>query len=106
MPVEKVGNGLGFEQLGVASALTVARSLGSIPADVRCIALCQCALTVDGNGKGNVAVRWRNDGVAPTADTGQELAPGESISLDTGLYSLQFIGVGANAKVNVTYLPW
>jgi hypothetical protein len=105
MATEVIGNGLGFEQIGVASDLTAAQGLSSLPSG-RVLALCQCAKAVDSGTKGNIAVRWRNDGTAPTADIGQELAPGESILLDCGLTSLKFIGTAANAKVNVTYLPW
>lgn len=103
---EKIGAGLGFEQLGVASELTTARGLASLPTGKPVMALIQCASVVDSGTKGNVAVRWRNDGTDPTVDIGQELTPGKSIVLDTGLSSLKFIGVSANAKVNVTYLPW
>lgn len=119
---EPVGNGLGFEEIGAilaaegppvveGDALTSARGLVSLPVDgagnrIRCIARCQCAKAVDSGTLGNVAVRWRNDGTDPTADVGQELSPGESVDLDCGLAALRFIGVAANAKVNVTYLPY
>lgn len=102
MPVEAIGSGLGFEEL---TDLGTATGLADLPSG-RVIALIQCAKTVDGNSKGNVAVRWRNDGTDPTADVGHELQPGESIQLCTGLQSLKFIQVASNAKVNVTYLPW
>ena len=102
---EAIGRGLGFEHLGVASALTSAKGLTSIPSG-KVVALCQCAKTVDAGSKGNVAVRWRNDGTDPTADIGHELQPGEQILIATGLQSLKFIGTNSNAKVNVTYLPW
>lgn len=102
---EPIGNGLGFEQLGVSDALTSALGLASLPSG-KVMALIQCAKSVDSGTKGNVAVRWRNDGVDPTVNIGQELQPGESILLASGLSSLKFIGVSSNAKVNVTYFSW
>ena len=111
MAAEPVSKTLGFEVLGVATALTSARSLASLPVDgasnrIRCVAICQCAKSVDSGTKGNVAVRWRNDGTAPPADVGMELQPGEVLEIDCDLANLQFIGVNSNAKVNVTYVTY
>lgn len=108
---EVVGTCLGFEVLGVASALTSAQGLGSIPVDaasnrVRCLAHIQCAKSVDTGTKGNVAVRYRLDGTAPTVDVGQELQPGQTLELDCSLAAFSAIGVAANAKLNVTYYSW
>lgn len=108
---EPVGNILGFETIGVATGLTTVQGLSFLPADgfgnrVRCNALIVCEQTVDSGTKGNVAVRYRGDGTDPTVDVGQELRPGSKIELNAGLAALKFIGVAANAKVTVTYLPY
>lgn len=49
------------------------------------------------------AVRWRDDGVAPTATVGMELLPGASFTYVGTLSNLRFIEVSASAKLNVSY---
>ena len=107
---EPVETQLGFEVIGVSAGtvLTTARGLASLPTNaagelVRTIAMIQCASLVDSGGKGNVAVKWRNDGTDPTSDIGMELLPGQALKTATSLSALKFIGIAANAKLNVTY---
>jgi hypothetical protein len=49
------------------------------------------------------AVRWRDDGVAPTASVGMPLASGATLQYDGDLTKIQFIEQTASAKINITY---
>jgi len=48
-------------------------------------------------------VRWRDDGVAPTASIGMPLAAGVTLQYDGDLTQIQFIQYGGTAELNVTY---
>ena len=48
-------------------------------------------------------VRWRDDGVAPTATVGFPLSPGDVLEYDGDLKSIRFIEQAASAKLNVVY---
>lgn len=49
------------------------------------------------------AVRWRDDGVAPSATVGMPLAAGVTLQYDGDLTKIQFIEQVSGAKLNVTY---
>lgn len=49
------------------------------------------------------AVRWQDDGNAPTATVGMPLAVGTELTYDGHLGALQFIEQTASAKLNVSY---
>jgi len=49
------------------------------------------------------AVRWRDDGTAPTASVGMPLATGVSLSYDGDLTAVRFIQQTASATLNVSY---
>jgi hypothetical protein len=49
------------------------------------------------------AVRWRDDGTAPTASVGMPLAVGTSLSYDGDLKAIRFIQQTASATLNVSY---
>jgi hypothetical protein len=49
------------------------------------------------------AVRWRDDGVAPTATVGMPLAVGVTLQYDGDLTKIQFFEQAASAKLNVSY---
>lgn len=50
------------------------------------------------------AVRWRDDGTAPTATVGQPLSVGSELVYTAGQMSaLRFIEQAVGAKLNVTY---
>lgn len=51
----------------------------------------------------STAVRWRDDGVAPTATVGMPLATGVTLQYDGDLTAIQFIEQTASSKINVTY---
>ena len=48
-------------------------------------------------------VRWRDDGVAPTASVGRPLAAGVTLQYDGDLRKIRFIEQTASAKINITY---
>lgn len=48
-------------------------------------------------------VRWRDDGVAPTASVGMPIVVGASLSYDGDLNKIRFIEETASAKLNVSY---
>lgn len=49
------------------------------------------------------SVRWRDDGVAPTASIGMVLNEGATLMYDGALSSIRFIEIAASAKLNVSY---
>jgi hypothetical protein len=49
------------------------------------------------------AVRWRDDGTAPTASVGMPLAVGVSLQYDGDLTKIQFIEQTGSAKLNISY---
>lgn len=49
------------------------------------------------------AVRWRDDGTAPTASVGMPVAVGESLNYDGDLSRIRFIQQAASATLNVSY---
>lgn len=49
------------------------------------------------------AVRWRDDGVAPTAAIGMTIAAGGELRYDGNLTTIRFIEATASAKLNVSY---
>lgn len=81
---------LGYQQITTLSAAT------GLTVPVRAAA---CALiraeTQD--------VRWRDDGVDPTAGVGMLLTAGTDMWYDGALSSIKFIETTASAKINVSY---
>jgi len=49
------------------------------------------------------AVRWRDDGTAPTASIGMPVAVGAALLYDGNLRGIQFIEQAASAKINISY---
>jgi hypothetical protein len=49
------------------------------------------------------AVRWRDDGAAPTGSVGMPLAIGATLSYDGNLQNIRFIEQASSAKLNVSY---
>ena len=49
------------------------------------------------------AVRWRDDGTAPTAAIGMTIPAGGELRYDGDLTKIQFIETAASAKLNVSY---
>lgn len=92
LPVTTTSGGslpLGYEQvtpLNVATGLTV-------PAGAT-----YAVITTE-----NDAVRWRDDGTAPTSGLGQQLLLGQTLIYDGDLSAIQFIEVTGGAALNVCY---
>ena len=83
-----------FEQLTSVSGATILTVATYKNAN---IALIECDHTA------NKYVRWRDDGVAPTATVGMTIAPGGQLYYDGDLSAIQLIEESASAKINVTY---
>ena len=49
------------------------------------------------------AVRWRDDGVAPTSTVGMPLAVGVTLQYDGDLTNIKFIEQASGAKINISY---
>ena len=49
------------------------------------------------------AVRWRDDGIAPTASIGMPLSVGVTLQYDGDLTQIRFIEQSASAKINISY---
>lgn len=49
------------------------------------------------------AVRWRDDGTAPTGSVGMPLGVGTTLSYDGDLNRIRFIEQAAGAKLSVSY---
>lgn len=89
-PSQSSGVSLGFQ---VITDLSVAVSL-ALPAGTT-----KMVLSVE-----NSAIRWRQDGVAPTSTVGHMLDAGSTLVHDWGgLSNFQAIQVAAGATVNVSY---
>lgn len=81
----------GYEQRTVSN---VAVGLASIP-DKSNYALITCS---------GAAVRWRDDGVDPTAGTGHPLAVGEHLEYSNRADALRFIrSTGSDGTLDVSY---
>jgi hypothetical protein len=88
---------LGYQQI---TSLSSAQSL-SVPAkDVQGLA-CRPAIAII--TPETQAVRWRDDGVAPTATVGMPLAAGTTLQYDGDLTKIQFIEQTGSAKLNISY---
>jgi hypothetical protein len=48
-------------------------------------------------------IRWRDDGVNPTASVGMPVTAGTYLSYDGDLQNIKFIETSASAEINVTY---
>jgi len=49
------------------------------------------------------AVRWRDDGIAPSATVGMPLATGVTLQYDGDLTKIQFFEQAGSAKLNISY---
>lgn len=48
-------------------------------------------------------LRWRDDGVNPTASVGMPMAAGDSILIDTAIVAVKFIAQTSGAILNVSF---
>lgn len=82
---------LGYEQINPASAT------GLTPPTGATLALLQAE---------DQAVRWRDDGVDPTASVGMRLAASEEFWYDGDLDAIRFIEEASVAELNVGYYKY
>lgn len=79
----------GYQQI---TSLTSVVSL--TPPDNACLALIQCE---------GAPVRWRDDGVDPTASVGMRLPLASELRYDGNLITVRFIQEASGAKLNISY---
>lgn len=84
----------GYQQL---TGLNTAKSL-TIPAAANGVNPTQVRINC-----GTQAVRWRDDGTAPTATVGMRLPVGIDLIYDGDLTKIQFIEETASAQLNISY---
>jgi len=91
MSFSGTADSLGYQQATVNTATGLTLPSNTTPA--------YALITIEAQ-----AVRWRDDGTAPTAAVGMPLAVGATLKYDANnINSLQFIGQVAGAIINVTY---
>lgn len=88
---------LGYEQI---TGLSAAKGLTVPTYDLNGLA---CKPSIALIVAESTAVRWRDDGVAPTASVGMPLATGVTLQYDGDLSAIRFIEQSASSKLNVTY---
>lgn len=88
---------LGYQQI---TALTASTALTVPIRDVNGLS-CRPAIAII--TPETQAVRWRDDGVAPTAAIGMPLAVGVTLQYDGDITKIRFIEQTASAKLNITY---
>jgi len=97
MNLKAITTRLGYQQI---TTLTSAVGLTVPQKDVNGLA-CKPAIAII--TPLTAAVRWRDDGVSPTAAVGMPLAAGTTLQYDGDLTKIQFIQNGGTAELNVTY---
>lgn len=80
---------LGYQQI---TSLSAAASLTPPAGATLAIIVCEAQ-----------AVRWRDDGTAPSATVGMPLAVGTVMNYDGNLKGIQFFEQAASAKLNISY---
>lgn len=94
MSLKTITDCLGYEQVTSLSA-SAALTMPTTPSALKPrVALIQAE---------SQAVRWRDDGTAPSASVGMRLNPNTSMLYDGDLNKIRFIEEAASAKLNVSY---
>lgn len=88
---------LGYQQI---TSLSSAASLTVPSVDVNGLSCKPAIALITPEGQ---AVRWRDDGVAPTASVGMPLAVGVTLQYDGDLTQIRFIEQTGGAKINISY---
>lgn len=88
---------LGYQQITTLSSAT---SLTVPDKDVQGLSCKPSIALITPEGQ---AVRWRDDGVAPTSTVGMPLAVGVTLQYDGDLTKIQFIEQVGGAKINISY---
>lgn len=90
MAMDSVASPLGYAQIGT---LTTSVGFSSVPNGTQLT-----LITAEAQN-----VRWRDDGVAPTASIGMLLPAGQTLSYNGPAAKLRFIEVTAGAKINASF---
>ena len=88
---------LGYQQI---TSLSSATSLTVPQVDLNGLSCKPSLALITAESQG---VRWRDDGVAPTASVGMPLASGATLQYDGDLTKIRFIEQTASAKLNISY---
>jgi hypothetical protein len=97
MNLKAITTRLGYQQI---SSLSSATGLTVPTVDLNGLACRPTLAIITPETQG---VRWRDDGVAPTASVGMPMAAGVSLQYDGDLTKIQFIEQTASAKLNISY---
>jgi len=97
MNLKAITTRLGYQQI---TTLTAAVGLTVPQKDVNGLA-CKPAIAII--TPLTATVRWRDDGVDPTAAIGMPLAAGVTLQYDGDLTKIKFIQSGGTAELNITY---
>jgi hypothetical protein len=88
---------IGYEQITSLSTATALNAPSTDANGLNCrpsFALISCEAA---------AVRWRDDGVVPTASVGMPLAAGVTLQYDGDISRVRFIQQTPGAKLNISY---
>jgi hypothetical protein len=83
----------GYAQLSVTTSALLSSVSGGIPAGAT-----SALIDFEGN-----AVRWRDDGTAPTTSVGMPLPVGQFMTFNSSLTALRFISQSGTAVLNVAF---
>jgi hypothetical protein len=97
MTLKAITQRLGYQQI---TSLSSAQSLTVPVVDLQG---CACKPSIALIVAETQAVRWRDDGTAPTASVGMPLAVGVALQYDGDLSKIQFIEQVGSAKLNISY---
>lgn len=95
--IKEITSILGYQQI-VGLAASTALTVPTVSKDGLAGTPTQAVIVAEG-----AAVRWRDDGVAPTAAIGMPLAIGATLVYDGDLNKIRFIQQAATATLNVSY---
>jgi len=98
MGLKSTTGALGYQQITSLSASTALTVPTRNPATGDLQQPTLALIVVEGQ-----SVRWRDDGVAPTASIGMPVLANGMLSYDGNLQNIRFIQTTASATINVTY---
>lgn len=88
---------IGYEQI---TSLAAATALNAPSTDANGLSCRPSFALITSEG---AAVRWRDDGVAPTTSVGMPLAAGVTLQYDGDISRVRFIQQTPGAKLNISY---
>lgn len=97
VPLRSITTRLGYEQI---TNLTTAVGLTVPQRDVNGLSARPTVALIT---PATAGVRWRDDGVDPTAAVGMPLAAGVTLQYDGDLTFIRFIQSGGTAELNISY---